>query len=141
MNKQFENLFNSVDLPQKWNTLALSSVEQWIALGFDSVQESVESASQQLKAAWSGLDEVHEPSRWSEIAQAAVRNTIESTRELMCAATNFQIEAQQLFRDQAAEAHKLVEASLTQQFSDLKSIDAGARQGNKTSAIAQKLAA
>lgn len=141
MNKQFDNLFDSVELSQKWSILTLSSLEQWIAVSFDCAQASVESASQQLKTAWSGVDEVNEPSRWSEMAQVVVRNSIESTRKLVCAATDFQIEAQQLFREQAAEAHKLFEASLTQQFSHLKSIDAGTREANKTSAFAQKQAA
>lgn len=47
----------------------------------------------------------------------------------------------QLFREQAAEAHKLFEASLTQGFHHLKSMDAEARQNRQTLAVAYKLAA
>lgn len=66
---------------------------------------------------------------------------IESSRDMMCAATDFQIEAQQLLRQQATETHKLVKALLNQNFPHLQSVDVGARQGNKTTTTRQTLAA
>ena len=66
---------------------------------------------------------------------------IESSRDMMCAATDFQIEAQQLLRHKATETHKLVKALLNQNFPHLQSVDVGARQGNKTTTTRQTLAA
>jgi hypothetical protein len=141
MNKQFENLFDSVELSRKWTFLTLGNVEQWVAMNFDYVQDSFQITNQQLKTAWAGLNEIHEPARWSAMSQAMTRHAIASTRELMCAATDYQIDVQQLFREQAAEAHKLVEASLNQQFSHLKSVEAEVGQADKAPSIARKLAA
>jgi hypothetical protein len=141
MNMQSETLFGNVDFPRKWNDLILSSADQWIALSFDYVQQSVESCTKRMRAACSELDNGHDPSRWSEITQATARETIESTRALISAVSDFQLEAQQLFRDQTAEANKLIESSLNQKFSPLKSVEAEAKSGIKDSAYAQKLAA
>ena len=141
MNKQFDNHFDSLDLSRKWNTLMLSNFERWITLSFDRGQESIAFANQQLKTACSELGEVNDPSKWSEITQIGVRNMIESSRDMMCAATDFQIEAQQLLRQQATETHKLVKALLNHNLPHQQSVDVGARQGNKTTTTRQTLAA
>lgn len=125
MNKQFENLLNGVELSQKWNDLALSNVEDRVAPGFDFVQES---GHQQLLTAWSGSDEICEPAGRLDITQAVIRNVIESTRGMLAAGNDFQMEAQQLVCEQTAEACKLVEASSSEVFSAIGAIEPGARQ-------------
>lgn len=141
MNKQFDNHFDSIDLSRKWNALMLSNIEQWITLSFDRAQESMEFTNQQLKTACTELGEVSDPAKCSEITQTVVLKVIESSRHMVCAATDFQIEAQQLLRQQATETHKLVNALLNQKFSHLQSVNTGAGQGNKTSTARQTLAA
>ena len=141
MNKQFDKHFDSVDLGGRRIIKKNTNFERWITLSFDRGQESIAFANQQLKTACSELGEVNDPSKWSEITQIGVRNMIESSRDMMCAATDFQIEAQQLLRQQATETHKLVKALLNQNFPHLQSVDVGARQGNKNTTTRQTLAA
>lgn len=136
-----ENLFDNFDLFRKWNTLILSNTDEWIAMSFEYVQESVESGCQNIKAMCAEIKEVNQSSDWSEIIDAVVKNPLESTQEFVSATAEFQAAAQQLFREQIAETHEMLKTSLAHQRTYFNSVGADAKQFKKMSSVAEKMAA
>ena len=141
MTKQFDHFFDGIDLTRKWSTLALANFEQTASLQLDQFEAFIDRGSEQLKAALADVGSVQEPVQWSEIMQTSMHKVSDTARDVILAASNFQIESLRLLQEQAEEAQKLLAASLAQQFAHIESVSAGNKPGKSTTAAARKLAA
>lgn len=141
MTKQFDHFFDGIELTRKWSTLALANFEQMAALHFDQFEAFFDRGSEQLKAALAGFGSVQEPVQWSELMLTSMRKANDSARDMILAASNYQIESLRVLQEQAEEAQKLLAASLAQQFAHIESVNAGIKPGNPAATAARKLAA
>lgn len=141
MTKQFDHFFDGIELTRKWSTLALVNFEQVASLNLDQFETFVDRSSEQLKATFAGFGSAQDAAQWSEIVQASIQKANDSARDVILAASKYQIEALRVLQEQAEEAQKLLAASLAQQFAHIESVSAGNKPANSAAAAARKLAA
>jgi len=141
MTKHYAKVSDGIDLTRKWSTLALANFEQIAALSLDQFEAFFDRSSDQLKTAISSLDAAQEPVQWTEIALTNLRKANDSAREVLIAASNYQMESMQVLLKRAEEAQKLLTASLARQFPHIESVNADENSGRSTRAPVQKSAA
>lgn len=142
MKQQLDSFFQGIELSRKLGTQALTGFEKVVALHLDYTQDLISRTSQQLKAACSERSIGQDPAQWAEAFQEVVRSSIESTRDAVLAATDYQAESFRLLQDQAAELEKLISDSLNEQLGvAVAKAAAGEKRVGKSATLVQKMAA
>ncbi|WP_265944144.1 phasin family protein [Dechloromonas sp. A34] len=140
MQQQLDLLFQGIELSRKLGTQALTGFEKFVSLNLDHTQDFIGRTSQQLKAACTERSFSQDPEQWAEEFQDAVRSSIESTRDVVLAASDYQTASLRLLQDQSAELQKLISTSLNEQLGAAKAVSGEKRVG-KSATLVQKMAA
>ncbi|MBI2276969.1 MAG: phasin family protein [Dechloromonas sp.] len=140
MTQQLDSYFQGIELSRKLGTQALTGFEKFASLSLDHTEDLIGRTSKQLKAACSERSIGQDPAQWAEAFQEGMRISIESMRDAVLAATDYQSESLRLLQDQAAELQKLVSSSLTEQLGAARAA-AGEKRVGKSAPQVHKLAA
>lgn len=120
---------------------ALSGMEQLVTLGIDHTQDFVGRSSQHLKSNLSDPAIVVEASAWPDAMQQGIHAAVNMARDTTLSATDFQIDAMRLLRNQASEIQKTLADAISEQFANVEKTAGAAARSSKTSAVARRVSA
>lgn len=111
---QITSVSQSIDLIRRFSTITLAGYEELTARQLDNADAWINRNCQKLKDGLSQNYSVNAQEEWLKAMQEVLLKSIESARDDITMASQYQVETGRLIQKQAAEYQRLLSDSLTE---------------------------